>query len=351
MAPRRGSKSLITQNVPIFPASIGYPCTAVSTCGVFSVNQNFRPSYNENFNLNVEYSLTPSIIAQIGYVGSEGRRLLSLLDINQINLSTGKRPYGSSYPQYSNINELESIGTSNYNSLQSEIRLQNWHRLSGSAVYTWSHNLDEVSAYRGALPQDSYNFKGDYSNSDFDTRNTLVSYLSYQLPGSGHFRPLTNGWQVNSLMSFHGGQPFTVHASGDVSGTNEGNDRANQVGPVRKRYQGSVPNANWLDPAAFVDPASGNFGTSRRNAYYGPGFSDVDFSVFKDTRVKEKVTVQFRAELFNLFNRVNYAPPGANSVFFYWEFTVIYTIGDYNGAPGIGAGEAFNTQFGVKILF
>ncbi len=350
VAPVAGAKSTIQKNVAIFPSSQSYPCTATSTCGVFSIDSNFRSAYNENYSINVEHSLTSSVFAQIGYVGSEGRRLLSLLDLNQASDQT-LRPYYKLYPQYSNINQVESIGTSNYNALQAQLRLQNWHHLSGSTVYTWSHNLDEVSAYRGALPQDNYNFKGDYSNSDFDTRNTFVSFVSYQIPGSSHAHLLTNGWQVNSLLSFHGGQPFTVHASGDISGTNEGNDRAVQIGPVRKGYQGQKPGANWLDPAAFTDAAPGTFGTTRRNAYYGPGYSDVDFSVFKDTKIKERVTIQFRAEMFNLFNRANYAPPGWGDVSNQGDFSLGDTIGDYNGAPGIGAGEPFNTQFGAKIIF
>ena len=99
-------------------------------------------------------------------------------------------------------------------------------------------------------------------------------------------------------------------------------------------------------------------GPRGRNGYFGPGYSDVDFSVFKDTHVTEHVTVQLRAEMFNLFNRVNYAPPGGGSVTpaggniaVGGNFTLNDTIGDYNGAPGIGAGEAFNTQFAAKIIF
>ncbi len=350
-----------------------YPCTSSTPCGVFSVNRNFRPSYNENYSFNMERTLAPSVIAQIGYVGSQGRHLLSLLDINQslpgvyttdaVSTATQKRqaarPYFSSYPQYGVINQLESIGTSNYNSLQTQLRLANWHHLSTSATYTWSHNLDEVSAYRGALPQDSTNFKGDYSNSDFDTRNTFVGFFSYAVPGSSHGpRELTNGWQVNSLMSFHGGQPFSVAASGNLSGTNEGTDRAVQISDPTKGYQGQNTKVNWLNPAAFADPSPGTFGTSRRNAYYGPGFADVDFSVFKDTKIRERVTIQLRAEMFNLLNRVNFAPPGGGSVTpsggnirVGGDFTLNDTIGDFNGAPGIGAGEAFNTQFGAKIIF
>ena len=341
-------------------------CTASHQCGIFSVNPNFRPAVNQNYSFNLEMTLAPSVIGQIGYTGSEARHLLSLLDINQINnqgqvsgVALGARPYDTRFNGgYSNINEIQSIGTSNYNALQSQLRIQQFHRVTASVAYTWSHNLDEVTAYRGALPQDNYNFKGDYGNSDFDTRNTFVAFASYQLPGSSRFKPLTNGWQVNTLASFHGGQPFSVYAGNDISGTNEGNDRAVQIGPIRRGYQGQKPGANWLDPAAFTTAAAGTFGSSRRNGYYGPGYSDVDFSVFKDTHIKEYATIQFRAEMFNLFNRTNYAPPGGGqnnsptgAPAIGGDFSLNDTIGDYNGAPGIGAGEPFNTQFGLKVTF
>ncbi len=349
----------ILKGQAIFPSALnGSPCLPATPCGIFSVDRNFRPSYNENYSFNVERTLSPSVIAQIGFVGSQGRHLLSLLDINQAEPGVYSsaaarqtaRPFNSTYPQYGNINQIESIGTSNYSALQAQIRTQNWHRFSSQIVYTWSHNLDEVTAYRGALPQDSFNFKGDYSNSDFDTRNTFTGFFSYAVPGFSHGpRELSSGWQVNSLLSFHGGQPFTVLASGDRSGTNEGNDRAVLVGNVRKGFQGQTPNASWLDPAAFADPAVGSFGTTRRNAFYGPGYSDVDLSVFKDTHLSERITVQLRAEMFNLLNRTNFAPPSSTSSG--GSFTLSDTIGDFNGAPGIGAGEPFNTQFGAKIIF
>ena len=369
-----GANTTIVSGQPIFPSSIGYPCAETSPCGVFSIAPNFRPSYNENYNINLEHTLAQNIIFQLGYVASEGRHLLSLLDINQaapgiytdtvdpvtntvLVASDSKRqatrPFYGQYPQYGNINQISPIGTSNYNSLQAQFRIANWHHLTMQSVYTWSHNLDEVTAFRGALPQDSTNFKGDYSNSDYDTRNNFTAFMSYEVPGSQHLRMLTQGWQANGLLTFHGGQPFTVHASGDISGTNEGNDRAVQIGPVRPGYLGQSANVNWVDPAAFADPAPGTFGTTRRNAYYGPGFNDVDLSAFKNTKFGERLTVQFRAELFNVFNRINFDPPAGNSggVSVGGNFSLDDTIGDYNGAPGIGAGEAFNAQFGAKIIF
>lgn len=367
--PLTAGQTQIVQGQNIF-AGAGFTnfqnCTAGSQCGIFSVNPNFRPAVNQNYSFNLEMTLAPSVIGQIGYTGSQARHLLSLLDINQINnqgragsgVALGARPYSAKFPGYSNINEIQSIGTSNYNSLQADLRVQNFHRISASVAYTWSHNLDEVTAYRGALPQDSFNFKGDYGNSDFDTRNTFVAFASYQLPGSSHLKQLTNGWQLNTLASFHDGQPFSVFAGSDISGTNEGNDRAVQIGPIQRGYQGQKPLANWLDPAAFTYAPAGTFGTTHRNAYFGPGYSDVDFSVFKDTRIKEFATIQFRAEMFNLFNRTNYAPPGGGqnnsptgAPAVGGDFTLNDTIGDYNGAPGIGAGEPFNTQFGLKVTF
>ncbi len=350
------AQTQIQSGAAIFPSAEGYPCSATSPCGVFSVDPNFRPSYNENFNLQLEQSLGSRVIMQLGYVGSEARHLLSLLDINQAKPGVyattaalqAARPYYSQYPQYDNINQVESIGTANYNSLQATFRVNNLHGFSMNTVYTFSHNLDEVSDYRGTLPQDSRNFKGDYSNSEFDIRNTFVSFVSYAVPGNAHFKPLTNGWQVNSLLSFHGGQPFTVFAGGNPSGTAEGNDRANQIGNPRVGYLGQHPNVAWFDISAFTNPAPGSFGTSRRYSLYGPGYSDVDLSVFKNTHIAERVTVQLRAEMFNVFNRINYAPPSATAG---GNPTLYDTIGDYNGAPGIGAGEPFNTQFGAKIIF
>ena len=103
----------------------------------------------------------------------------------------------------------------------------------------------------------------------------------------------------------------------------------------------------WVNPDAF-GTATGAFGTLSRNKYYGPGFGDVDLSVFKNIPIRERLKIQLRAEMFNLFNRVNFASgPGAvNS-----DGTVRDTIGDFNGAPGIGPGEAFNTQLAIKIIF
>jgi outer membrane receptor protein involved in Fe transport len=350
-----GPDPVVTANATGYTLVSGVdPFTSTSaSSSLFSIAQNFVPSHNINYNFQLEQSVSNKIVAQLGYVGSEGRHLLAIRDINQAALGGGARPY----PQWSFINEIQSIGTSNYNSLQATIRFSGYHGLTAQAAYTWSHSFDEVTAYRGALPQDSYNFKGDYGPSDFDNRNIFVANFSYEVPGAHILKPLTNGWQVNSLMTFHGGLPFSVYSSADTSGTDDGNQRANAVpgvDPYAGYRKGGV-GLNWLNPAAFVDAPAGTWGTTGRNAYYGPGYGDVDMSVFKNNHITERVSTQFRVEMFNLFNRTNYAPPLGGS--FNPSYTpdnglaLFTTIGSFNGAPGIGAGEPFNTQFALKVIF
>jgi hypothetical protein len=359
----------IQRNTYIFPTA-GPTCATGSGCGdviynIFSVSQNFRTPYNYNYNLNLEQSLGDSMMLTIGFVGSQGRRLLTLADINQPSLgdpdtAQQRRPY-SQFPNFGIINQIEAKGTSNYNSLQATFRIKSWHGLTSQFAYTWAHALDEMSYYRGALPQDSFNLKADYGNSDFDTRHNLTALISYALPThSVGPRWLLNGWRLSSLVSFHSGQPFSVLTGSDNSGTNENEQRVNQVGDPFADVSHTMASVDgfkyvqWINPAAFTLPTPGTFGTMRRNQLHGPGFEDVDFSVLKNFRMSERLTLQFRTEMYNLFNRINLAPPinafnGPNAQD---GFGVSFdTIGDAFGAPGIGPGEPFNVQFALKLVF
>jgi hypothetical protein len=298
-------------------------------------------------------------VAQIGYVGTVARHLTGVFDINQAAQGSGgditTRPYykpNSPFASYAVVNEVKSNLNSNYSSLQASLRVQKWRRLTAQAAYTWSHALDYETGFIPYLPQNSFYPKGEYGNSDFDTRHTFTGYASYALPGkASRLERLTNGWELNSAVSFHGGQPYTVVASANTSGNGENADRANLVGKpyagVSHKIVGGV--VTWFSPTAFVDPPLGQYGTTRRNQFYNPGYSDVDFSVFKNTPITERVNTQFRIEMFNLFNRTNYAPVGPPQA---GETAVIgSTIGTFDGAPGIGPGEPFNTQFALKITF
>lgn len=333
--------------------------------GVFSVSQDFKTPVSQNFALNLEQQFGGAAILSIGYVGNQSRHQVALRDINQATVVPGQtsttpvqsqRPYYNQFPTFGAINQVESIGNGNYNALQANIRTNRWHGLTAQVNYTWSHSLDDMTQYRARLPQDSRNFKADYGNSDYDTRNSLNSAVVYDIPRLGHGpRRLTEGWQVNAAVNVHGGQPFNIVTASDNSGTADRYQRPNRTGQPSAAAHNFVPNGSsryvqWISPAAFAQPTAGTFGNLRRNTFYGPGYEDTDLSLFKTTHIAERFSAQLRVEMFNVGNRINLAPPSAS--FGSASFgRVTDTIGDYNGAPGIGPGEPYNTQLALKILF
>jgi hypothetical protein len=290
----------------------------------------------------VEKGFGKAGVLQVGYVGSEGRKLNVVSDINQhgvFNVSPAQN-YGS-------ILQLNSVGTSNYNALQTSFRVRAWHGLTSTFGYTWSHALDEISQYRGAVADETNNVKLDYGNGDFDTRHLFTVGATYDVPGSSRGpKLLTHGWQISSLMNWHSGQPFDEtfflapfgrHLIGDpFAGVSHSFSK--------NLASCSCPGVQWMNPAAF-GPGPANIG---RNKFSGPGYGDVDLSIIKNIPIRERLKVQLRAEMFNLFNRINLAS-GSGAV--NGDGTVTDTIGDFNGAPGIGPGEAFNMQLAIKIKF
>ncbi len=314
---------------------------------VFSVNQNFRTPYFLNYNLNLQRSLGSAAVLQVGYVGSAAHKLSVMENINQ------NGAFSAQYPNYGSIIQLNSVGASNYNSLQTTLRFRTWHGFTGQLAYTWAHALDNVTEYRGAIPLDSFNLKQEYGSSDFDTRHNFTAFVTYDVPGSSHGpKLLTHGWQVSAFISVHTGQPFNFGAGTQRPGMNlVGNPYAG----VNHTFSAALGGEPWVNPNAFCVPgAAGCPGTTNpngnlgRNALYGPGFADFDLSVFKNIPIKERLHLQLRAEMFNVFNRINLAT-GAGSVGS--NGVVGDTIGDYNGAPGLGPGEPFNMQLAGKILF
>jgi hypothetical protein len=364
--------SLSNTNIVITPGTLLFPTTTAYdptvNYNLFSISPNLRPAYTFNFNLNVEKTLGSKAIFTVGYVGSQSRKLISNHDINQAPLGTTNlgtaaqnalRPYGKQFPNYGAINEVASIGNSNYNSLQTTLRTTLWHGLTSQVSYTWAHALDILSQYRNANITNALNPRADYGSMDYDTRNALVAALNYNVPAASHGpRFLSDGWQLNSLITFHSGQPYTVYTGDDTSGTGEGEDRVNLVAGVSP-YKGASKSivegqVQWITAGAFANPSTPSFGSMRRNQLVAPAYGAVDLSVFKNNKLEllgHNVNAQFRAEMFNLFNRVNLAPPdnylSDGSAF----GTITQTIGFYNGAPGIGPGEPFNTQFALKIIF
>jgi hypothetical protein len=336
---------VIEQGVPVFGNAGPVP-----PYGAFGVDQNFRTPYVQNYNLNVQRQISSSGVLQVGYVGSAGRKLPVLRDINQpIN---GVRPYGTQYPTLATIDTVFSSTNSVYNSFQAQYRQSLWKGMTALFNYTLGHAIDNTSDVRNTVPTNSYDLRNERGNATFDIRHIVTSFVSYQIPGARFAPRLTKGWQVNSLITAHGGTPLNILAGTNRSGTGQNRDRVDLVGDPFAGVTAAIPNSlaiQYLNRAAFATPAVGTFGNIGRNAIYGPGFGSVDFSVFKTTPVTERLRAEFRVEIFNLFNRTNYANP--NTTLSSASFGQITSTRNGGSAPGLGFGEPRNTQLGLRLVF
>ncbi len=345
----------LTKDVAVFGTA-----NPVPPFGVFAVDQKFRTPYIHNFNVNVQQQIARSTVLQVGYVGSIGTKLILTRNINAplpgtTGTAQARRPFNARFPTFSSISLLESTANSNYNSLQISLTQSNWHGLSGSFVYTFGHAIDNSSEARSTLPANSYDIRSERGNSIFDVRHTLRSSFTYDIPIGLSALPkrLTQGWQLNSIFAFNSGTPLNILAGYNRSLSGDGNDRVDLIGDPFANTGGN----RFLNAAAFSVPrnatggaiADGKFGTLGRNKFYGPGFHTVDASLFKTTAITERVKAQFRFEVFNVFNLVNWANPVTN--FSSGSFGLLTNTRNGGSAPGIGLGEPRNVQLALKILF
>ena len=350
---------------------------------LFVTPRNLVTPYAQNWNLNIEQQFNPALALQLGYVGSKGTKLVRLRDANQPDVN-GDR---NNYPQYGAVDQFTTISASVYHALQATLRTRNWHGLTGFTGYTWSKSLDDASDgidfnfSTVAFPQDSNNPSADRGASNFDTRHRFTAVFDYQLPEFGSHKRLAEGWQLNTIFTAQSGRPVPIVSANDT--TSFPNDNFNTqsnfhqrpnmnpgVNPVVSNWESNPDGIGYLNPAAFIQPAVGTFGTMQRNSIYGPRFWSLDFSVTKDTHVTEHVIVQLRAELFNIFNHPNFALPNffidpgfvdngtpGNPQIVQNPFAspnqgqITQTPDQAQTNPGLGGGGPRVIQVGLKVLF
>jgi len=270
---------------------------------IFVTPRNLSTPYVSEWNLNIQQQVAHRVAFQIGYAGSKGTRLTRLYDANQDGLN----------PNYSQVAVFSTISDSTYNSLQAQVRFVNWHRLSGFASYVFSKSLDGASdgidfnGSTAAFPQDSDNLKAEKGPSTFDARHRFTAAMNFGIPvWSALPNKLASGWQLNTIITTMSGQPIGIITAG-FNGFN-GRQRPDVVPGVPQILGGSPANG-YINPLAFATP-SGDDGNLGRDAVYGPGFWNIDFSVTKDTHLTERLVLQLRAEFFNIFNHPQFALPG-----------------------------------------
>src|SRR5262249_24435169 len=219
--------------------------------------------------------------------------------------------------------------------------------------YTWSKSIDNASGiFTSAgdpnFPQDSLNLRAERGRSNFDVRHRFSLSYAYDLPigkgaTSGWRKGLLTGWQTYGAITLQSGRPFTVALLPDIDNSNTGrsnlglgaNDRPNLIGQAE--LDDPTPE-RWFNTAAFQFSAPFTFGNAGRHVLDGPGYKNVNFSLVKNTTLKESLNLQFRAEFFNLFNHPNFDLPD-----------------NFLGSPSFGsirsAQSPRRVQFGVKLLF
>ena len=422
-------------NQTVFPsANLDCSATTGSPCTIMGITQNFKTPYVYNWNLNIQYALNNKIVLETAYIGNHGSKLLGIRDINQPPTGSGwadciashydqmtcsqgatsdeqgPRPFNAKFPFLSQIYQVGNIYKSNYNGLQLTLTGRDYHGLSFLLGYTYSHALDNVGANwdfgaGSGLPMNSLNPMGEYASSDFDMRNRFTLSLTYAIPNIKSWAQLLEGWQVNTIISVYGAQPWgPIDAGTDISGTGEFVDRWNFFGrtgdfkptiSTGTPYFAPVAGSNLLgtfasNPACaakalaldggtaagntaalnlfgcyamgssiMIPPAIGTFGNMGRNTFRDFGFRNTDLSVMKNFRLGERVGMQFRAEFFNIFNHPNFANPyggqngwGHNDPSVPGVFGCSCATPDVAASnPVIGSGGSRATQLGLKFTF
>ena len=363
-----------------------------------TVNPNYKDDYVESWNLNIQQEITPTLGVMVGYIGNVGRHLSTVINLNQQVFDATQNKYVHPIAQLApdspiqpptsaalggpiplgNVTSTESIGTSNYNAMWISVTKRVSHGLQFGGNYTWSHAFDETSR-NGLALSDSLNRLFDYGPSDYDARHHLSFNAVYQLPFKAN--RVVNGWQLGGILTLQSGNPLNITSGNPKSlGSNKQTVTAGftGLGGTRPDLTGTLPeggthivngNVQWFPSGLVCDPTQPatctansvftipveqvggvniyHFGNLGRNALIGPGFSNLDFSLTKTTKITERLSNEFRIEAFDLFNHPNFGNPGTSAQVPSSSFGVIQST---RGPTG-DSGSSRQIQFATKFIF
>lgn len=409
--PTYSISALPVSGLPINPAA-AVPSNAKLVPG--GVQPDMQTPALISWSLRIDRELSPNTSLTVGYVGSHGYHELIGVDANEpvpticpaspcpaayptvdpgatppVTIAMGfpatsplagaPVPAGSYYipsgtpksnPTLANTWTWFSEGTSSYHALQVDLRRRFSRGFSVRGVYTFSKTLDDgdslnqtTAGNAPGLASNPFDLRADKGLATFDVRNLAVINVLYALPfGQGQSfasslgdagNKFVSGWSVSSIITAQSGFPFTPQLSYNPS--NNGDTR-NPVRPfLNPSFTGPVilgKPSQWFNPNAFIAPpsAGGFYGNLGRDTFIGPGLATWDFSVLKDTKLRERLELQFRAEIFNLLNRANFNTPNL----------IVFTPPTATNPTGLSgtAGAITSTsttsrqvQFGLKLLW
>ena len=312
-----------------------------------SVDPNLTNAYVQQWNFNIQQEVVQHIVLTAAYVGSKSTHLPIQRELNPAVYSPtatlanidARRVYA---PYFAGIDSYESTATSSYHALQLSLNKRFSHGYTVLANYTYGKSLDISSTDAVANYQNTLNQRAEKAPSDYDVRQRFVTSFLWSIPTPAQrvSGAILGGWQVNGIFTAQTGTPFNVTSGQDRALVGGGAQRPNVTGDAH--LDTGRPTAQliqqYFNPAVFVLPAVGQFGNLGRNDYYGPGSWNLDASVFRRFKIRERANLQFRVEFFNALNHPNFGNPVAN--------IGAATVGRIQtaGAPRI-------LQFGLKFLF
>jgi hypothetical protein len=308
-----------------------------------------------NWNLTMEREVFPEWLARAAYVGSASNYGRTSINLNPAIYIPGTNAAGQALsttgntdarrlfaPEYGGLSMSVQDARSYYHALQTSLTKRFSHGFTVLANYTWSKNMDAFGHFGPwYMPGLGTMDKGPNSA---DRRQRFVLSYVWDLPNmptsSGIVQKLLHGWQATGIAQYQTGAPLTISSGRDNSLTNTDN-RAKLTGVSREAPAGADKRV-WFNSAAFAVNDIGTFGTVGKGAFYGPGLRSWDMGLFKTTRISERVSTQFRAEFFNIFNQVNFDNPvtGVSS----GGFGTITRVHPTSGDPRI-------MQFALKLTF
>ncbi|HEU4710409.1 MAG TPA: TonB-dependent receptor [Pyrinomonadaceae bacterium] len=310
-----------------------------------NVDPNFDNAYVQTWNLNIQREVAKDLAVSIGYFGTKGTHLRISRNINQpingvrpftnVSLSSPIRPGAP----LNNIVQIEGTGNSSYNAMWLTATKRLSRGFQFNASYTFSKSIDYNSLNsQGVVIQDSYNLRDSRGLSDFDARHRFVISGIYELPFRGNL--LKEGWQLSTIVQSQTGNPVNIVVNNAAFTGTLNTVRPDVTGPIAIL---GTPN-RWFDTSPFVVPVN-RFGNLGRNVVIGPGFNNTDFSVIKRTKLSESQLIEFRWEVFDLFNHANFGQPGrvVGSTNFGQITNTRFATGD--------SGSSRQMQFALKYNF
>jgi Carboxypeptidase regulatory-like domain/TonB dependent receptor-like, beta-barrel len=318
--------------------------------------------YSQDWDLNIQKSFGSDLLLEIGYVGTKGTKLPRMIEANPaiyvpgFDTSNPPQPISTSSNadrrrefsgctldpttvcNFSSTGLITGIANSSYNALEASLKKRFNHGISFLASYTYSKSIDDSSTFNltgsaskplageNDLAQNPFDVNAERGRSLFDARQRFVLSYQWSLPWwqqpKQWYQQVLGNWQVNGILTAMTGTPFTVFDGNDFSVQGSAPEISgffsNRPNVVANPNQGPKTTSAWLNPNAFQritqDPASPvqQFGTAGRNIAQGPGYTDWDFSLFKNIRVGESKDLQFRAEFFNILNHTNFHNPDSD---------------------------------------